>query len=61
LVLRPMLPQRRIIIMGICRGDAMRLCPGLPPIGPAVLDCLAVKAGSLSPTCYEALARVSRP
>jgi hypothetical protein len=56
-----MLPQRRIIIMGICRGDAERLCSGLPPIGPAVLDCLAVKAGSLSPTCYEALARVSRP
>lgn len=61
LVLRPMLPQRRMIIMGICRGDAFRLCPGLPPIGPAVLDCLAVKAASLSPTCYEALARVSRP
>lgn len=34
LVLRPMLPQRRIIIMGICRGDALRLCAGLPPIGP---------------------------
>lgn len=61
LVLRPMLPQRRIVIMGICRGDAERLCSGLPPIGPAVLDCLAVKAGSLSPSCYEALARVSRP
>jgi hypothetical protein len=61
LVLRPMLPQRRTIIMAICRGDAVRLCPDLPPIGPAVLDCLAVKASSLSPTCYEALARVSRP
>lgn len=61
LVLRPMLPERRIMIMGICRRDAERLCSGLPPIGPAVLDCLAVKAGSLSPTCYEALARVSRP
>jgi hypothetical protein len=61
LVLRPMLPARRAIIMGICRGDAERLCPGLPPIGPATLDCLAVKASSLSPTCYEALARVSRP
>ena len=61
LVLRPMLPQRRMIIMTICRGDAVRLCSGLPPIGPAVLDCLAVKAANLSPTCYEALARVSRP
>ncbi len=61
LVLRPMLPARRVVIMGICRGDAERLCSGLPPIGPAVLDCLAVKASSLSPTCYEALARVSRP
>ncbi len=45
----------------ICQGDAERLCSGLPPIGPAVLDCLAVKAADLSPTCYEALARVSRP
>jgi hypothetical protein len=61
LVLRPMLPARRAIITGICRSDAERLCPGLLPIGPATLDCLAVKAGSLSPTCYEALARVSRP
>jgi hypothetical protein len=61
LVLRPMLPRRRMIIMAICQGDAVRLCSGLPPIGPAVLDCLAVKAASLSPTCYEALARVSRP
>ena len=49
------------MIMAICQGDAVRLCSGLPPIGPAVLDCLAVKAASLSPTCYEALARVSRP
>ncbi len=61
LVLRPMLPQRRMVIMAICRGDAVRLCSGQPPIGPAVLDCLAVKAANLSPTCYEALARVSRP
>lgn len=61
LVLRPMLPRRRMMLMAICRGDAERLCAGQPPIGPAVLDCLAVKAASLSPTCYEALARVSRP
>jgi len=61
LVLRPMLPRRRLMLMAICRGDAERLCAGLPPIGPAVLDCLAVKAANLSPTCYEALARVSRP
>lgn len=61
LVLRPMLPARRVAIMAICRGDAERLCSGLPPIGPAVLDCLAVKAANLTPTCYEALARVSRP
>lgn len=60
LVLRPMLPRRRMVIMAICRGDAERLCRGLPPIGPEVLDCLAVKAANLSPTCYEALARVSR-
>ncbi len=61
LVLRPMLPRRRMMIMAICQGDTVRLCSGLPPISPAVLDCLAVKAASLSPTCYEALARVSRP
>jgi len=56
-----MLPQRRLVVMGICRGDAERLCPGLPRIGPETLDCLAMKAASLSPTCYEALARVSHP
>jgi hypothetical protein len=61
LVLRPMLPRRRLMLMAICRGDAERLCAGLPPIGPGVLDCLAMKAASLSPTCYEALARASRP
>jgi hypothetical protein len=56
-----MLPRRRLMIMAICRGDAERLCSDQPPIGPAMLDCLAVKAANLSPTCYEALARVSRP
>jgi hypothetical protein len=61
LILRPMLPRRRLEIMMICHGDAERLCAGAPRIGPDALDCLAVKAGSLSPTCYEALARVSRP
>ena len=60
LTLRPILPQRRMVIMAICHVDAERLCSGVPPIGPGVLDCLAAKAASLSPNCYDALARISR-
>jgi hypothetical protein len=61
LTLRPIImPERRIAITAICSGDAQRLCPGVPPIGSGLLDCLAEKAASLSPNCYDALKRISR-
>jgi len=47
-------------IMAICHADKVRLCADSPPIGPAALECLAAQAGSLSPVCYDAIARVSR-
>lgn len=43
----------------ICSGDAQRLCPGIPPIGPGLLDCLAGKAASLSSNCYDALTQAN--
>ena len=55
------MPERRVVIMAICHGDAERLCRGVPPIGPSLFQCLAAQAASLSPPCYDALARISRP
>jgi len=55
------MPERRIAIMAICHADTERLCSGIPPIGSGVFDCLAAKASSLTPTCYDALARISLP
>lgn len=54
------LPRRRVAIVAICSADARTLCPGVPPGGGRILDCLAEKASSLSPNCYDAIARVSR-
>jgi hypothetical protein len=61
LTLRPIImPERRVVITAICSGEAQRLCPGIPPIGPGRLDCLAGKAASLSSNCYDALKRISQ-
>jgi outer membrane biosynthesis protein TonB len=57
---RPMLPQRALVIKAICRVDAQTLCPGAPPIGSAVLSCLAENGPRLSPECYRALVPVTR-
>jgi hypothetical protein len=57
---RPMLPQRAMIIKAICRADAQTLCAGAPPVGPAVLSCLAENGPRLSPECYKALVSVTR-
>jgi hypothetical protein len=56
-----MMPERRIAIMAICHADVERLCSGIPRIGSGVFDCLAAQASSLTPNCYDALARVSMP
>jgi hypothetical protein len=53
------MPQRRIVITTICSGDAPKLCPGMPPIGPGLLNCLAAHASALSKQCYDAIGRVS--
>lgn len=61
LALRPfILPQRRLVILAICGGDARRLCAGTPPGGERILKCLAAQASRVSPNCYAALSRVSR-
>jgi hypothetical protein len=58
-VRRFILPQRRVIIVTICHADAQRLCADVPPGGGRILECLGENAGRLSPTCYDAIARVS--
>lgn len=57
--IRPMLPRRALMILAQCRPDQQRLCAGVPAGGGKILSCLAANAHQLSPTCYEALARVS--
>jgi len=57
---RPMLPQRRLLIVRICRPDVERFCAGMAPGEGRIVDCLAANAASLSPPCYDAIARVSR-
>jgi hypothetical protein len=52
--------QNRLVIFRICRPDVVALCAGTPPGGGQIIDCLAANAGSLSPDCYAAVARVSR-
>ncbi len=57
--IRPMLPRRALMILAQCRPEQQRLCAGIPASGGKILSCLAANAQQLSPTCYEALARVS--
>lgn len=57
--IRPMLPRRALMILAQCRPEQQRLCAGVPAGGGKILSCLAANAQQLSPTCYEALARVS--
>jgi hypothetical protein len=61
LTLRPfILPQRRLVILTICGGDARALCAGTPPGRERILKCLAAQPSRLSPPCYAALTRVSK-
>lgn len=60
LKIRPfIMPQRRIVILGICGTDVTRLCQGVPPGGERLLECLAAHPAELTKDCYAALARVS--
>jgi hypothetical protein len=47
------------MILAQCRPDQQRLYAGVPAGGGKILSCLAVNAQQLSPTCYDALVRVS--
>jgi len=61
LTLRPViLPRRRLAIVRECSADVGMLCPDVPPGGGRILQCLAAQAANLSPSCYAALASVSR-
>lgn len=53
------MPQRRLVIVGICRVDVRRLCADVPPGGARILKCLGANAARLTPQCYGAVARVS--
>lgn len=53
------MPQRRLVIVGICHADVRRLCADVPPGGARILKCLGANAASLTPQCYAAVARVS--
>ena len=54
------MPERRLVIEGLCHADSAKLCAGTLPIGSQMIDCLAEKASSLSQQCYDAIARISQ-
>ena len=54
------MPERRLLILRVCRTDVATLCGSTPPGGGRFIDCLGVHAAELSPACYDAVARVSR-
>jgi hypothetical protein len=57
---RFIMPERRILIEGICHSDSRTLCAGTLPIGSKMIECLAKHAAGLSRQCYDAIARISR-
>jgi hypothetical protein len=52
------MPERRLVILTICHADREKLCS--PSIPEEMIKCLAAQASKLSPTCYDAIARISR-
>lgn len=57
IVLRPLRPREELLIArSACGGDVRTLCAGVPPGGGRVAQCLASRAGSLSPACKDVLA-----
>lgn len=56
LVLRPMRPREELFVLrSACGGDVRALCGGVAPGGGRIVQCLAVRAGSLSPACKDVL------
>lgn len=60
LVLRPMRPREELFVLrSACGGDVRALCGGVAPGGGRIVQCLAVRAASLSPACKDVLAQFS--
>jgi hypothetical protein len=58
LVLRPMRPREELFVLrSACGGDVRALCGGVEPGGGRIVQCLAMRAVSLSPACKEVLAQ----
>lgn len=56
LVLRPMRPREELFVLrSACGADVHTLCGGVAPGGGRIVQCLAVRAASLSPACKEVL------
>jgi hypothetical protein len=56
MVLRPMRPREELFVLrSACGGDVRTLCGGVAPGGGRIVQCLAVKAASLSPACKDVL------
>jgi hypothetical protein len=58
LVLRPMRPREELFVLrSACSADVRTLCGGVAPGGGRIMQCLATRAGSVSPACKEVLAQ----
>jgi hypothetical protein len=58
LVLRPMRPREELFVLrSACSADARTLCGGVAAGGGRIMQCLATRAGSVSPACREVLAQ----
>jgi hypothetical protein len=58
LVLRPMRPREELFVLrSACGADVRTLCDGVVPGGGRIVQCLAVRAGSLSPACKDVLSQ----
>ena len=58
MVLRPMRPREELFVLrSACSGDVRTLCGGVAPGGGRIMQCLATRAGSISPACKEVLAQ----
>jgi hypothetical protein len=58
LVLRPMRPREELFVLrSACSGDVRTLCGAVAPGGGRIMQCLATRAGSVSPACKEVLAQ----
>ena len=56
IVLRPMRPREELFVMrSACGGDIRTLCAGVAPGGGRIMQCIANRAGDLSPACRDVL------